>query len=1063
MRKILSKVWDNILFLETLFLIVFIPLYPKLPLLDVKNTWVYIRVEDFLVFIVLISWIILLFQKKVTLKTPLTIPIILFWLIGAIATIHGVLLIFPTIANAFSNVAFFSLVRHIEYLSLFFIAYFGIREKKQLNYVIATLVLTLSGIIFYGFGQKFLGFPAFLTMNEEFAKGIPIQLSQLSRIPSTFAGHYDLAAYLVLVVPIIFSLIFGIKNIFIKLGLGVLSCLSIVLMTMTVSRVSFFVLFITFFIVVFYQKRKLILLSIPLFIILGILFLTSNSSILDRFNRTVSEVQVLVDSRTGESLGHVEYVDNDYFNDKTVIKSVVTEEDQLLDTVSVEDQKTEKSFVILPNEQIPDKVALVKSINVSNGEVLPQGTGYVNLYLSPVENRLINFYYELPPNFVSSPAANVMVLNGDFLVKKASAYDLSFTTRFQGEWPHAIEAFTKNILVGSGYGSVSLAVDNNYLRILAEVGLLGFLSFFLLFLTLAIYIKKIYPDIESKVARSFVLGFGAGIIGLLLNAVLIDVFEASKVAFSLWLLFGVVIGLLGLYQKKEINLWEELKKMATSNLAIIIYLGVFAWILFSPIIGNYFAADDFTWLRWAADGNSSSYLTRIASYFTSSEGFFYRPGTKIYFLFMYELFWLNQVVYHTVSILLHIACVWVIFLLSLRLFKNKILAFVTAFLFLLSSGLFESVNWIAATGHLANSLFILLALLFFVYYREQKKIIFFLGSIIFSSLSMLFHEAGVVVPLLVVAYALIFDENFSVKKVAKIKELYVYLIPPIVYLIFRFMANSHWSGGDYNYDLIKLPFNFAGNLLGYVMLGLGGPLSLSIYSALRETTKSNIFIFVILAPIFVALVFIFYKLAKKIFSKDELRIVLFAIAFFVITLLPFLGLGNITPRYSYLSTYGLIVILVLVFSKVYKYLLESGRELAILSMTLIIIVFSIFHIIQVQQSYSDWREAGNRTKNFFIALQSHYSNNWSNGEVEYHLVNLPIRIGNAWIFPVGVEDAIWLAFNNDTARVVLNSSREEALFQAGLHRSKPVFIFNEDGSVTEVDRFKDVPLNLILP
>lgn len=1063
MKKILSKIWNNILFFETLFLIVFIPLYPKLPLLDVKNTWVYIRVEDFLVFIVLISWIVLLFQKKVTLKTPLTIPIILFWLIGAIATIHGILLIFPTINNAFSNVAFFSLVRNIEYLSLFFIAYFGIKEKKQLNYVIAAIIFTLSGVIFYGFGQKFMGFPAFLTMNEEFAKGIPIQLSQLSRIPSTFAGHYDLAAYLVLMVPIVFSLIFGIKNIFIKIGLSILSVLSIVIMFMTVSRVSFFVLFITFFIVVFYQKRKLILFSLPLLIILGVLFLTSNSSILDRFNRTVSEAQVLVDSKTGESLGHIEYVDGDYFSGKTVIMKPLTEDDALFKEVSVEDQKTDNSFVILPNEFIPNKVALVRSVNVSNGEVLPQGTGYINLYLSPVEDRLTKFYYELPPNFVSSPAANVMVLNGDFLVKKASAYDLSFTTRFQGGWPNAIEAFKKNILVGSGYGSVSLAVDNNYLRILGEVGLLGFASFFLLFLTLAIYIRKIYPDIDSKIAKSFVLGFGAGVVGLLLNAVLIDVFAASKIAFSLWLMFGVVIGLLGLYQKKDINIWEEIKNVATSNLAIIIYLAVFAWVLFSPILSNYFVADDFTWLRWAADGDSSSFSSRILTYFTSSEGFFYRPGTKIYFLFMYELFWLNQVVYHAVSLLLHIACVWAVFFLSLKLFKNKLMAFVAAFLFILSSGLIESVNWISATGHLANSLFILLALLMFIFWRDRKNILFLLGSIIFTALSLLFHEAGVIVPILIFAYALIFEENYSIKKTFRLKELYLFLIPPITYLVFRFMANSHWAGGDYNYDIIRLPFNFAGNLFGYALLGLGGPLSLSAYTMLRELTKTNILIFVLLAPIFIGLIFVFYKVSKKIFSKEELRIVIFAIAFFIITLLPFLGLGNITPRYSYLSTFGLIVVLVMVFGKVYRYLRDSGREIAILAMTLMIIVFSIFHIIQVQQSYSDFREAGNRTKNFFIALQSHYSNTWSTGEVEYHLVNLPIRLGDAWIFPVGVEDAIWLAFNNDKARIILNSSREEALGQAGLYISRPVFVFNDDGSVTEVDRFKDVPLNLILP
>ena len=163
---------------------------------------------------------------------------------------------------------------------------------------------------------------------------------------------------------------------------------------------------------------------------------------------------------------------------------------------------------------------------------LPQGTGYINLSLSPVTRRLGNFYYELSPDIKATFSAQVLVLHGDFIVKKAAAYDLSFTTRFQGEWPRALVAFTRNVLIGSGYGSVSLAVDNNYLRILGEIGLLGFIAFFSIFISLGIYIKKGFRDIESPLAKSFVLGFVAGTVGLFLNATLIDVFEASKIAFS---------------------------------------------------------------------------------------------------------------------------------------------------------------------------------------------------------------------------------------------------------------------------------------------------------------------------------------------------------------------------------------------------------------------------------------------------------------------------------------------------------------------------------------------------
>ena len=215
--NILKWLSNNFLFILTLLLLAFIPLYPKIPLIDIKNTWVYIRIEDLLIVFTVLSWTIALLFRKATLKTPLTIPILLFWVIGGVSTLHGVLLIFPTISDVFSNVAFLSMLRRMEYLFLFFVAFAAMKDKKSLLYVIWVLAIILLLIIGYGFGQKFLSFPAYLTMNEEFAKGIPIHLSSLSRVPSTFAGHYDLAAYLVLIIPILISLVFGFKNILIKI------------------------------------------------------------------------------------------------------------------------------------------------------------------------------------------------------------------------------------------------------------------------------------------------------------------------------------------------------------------------------------------------------------------------------------------------------------------------------------------------------------------------------------------------------------------------------------------------------------------------------------------------------------------------------------------------------------------------------------------------------------------------------------------------------------------------------------------------------------------------------
>ncbi len=1065
-KKILSLIFDNILFLETVFLLIFIPLFPKIPLLSVKYTWVYVRAEDFIVLFVIISWIILLLRRKITLRTPLTLPILIFWIIGAIATIDGILIVFPMLANVHPNVAFLSLVRHIEYMSLFFVAYFGMKDKKALRFIISALIVALLGVVLYGFGQKYLGFPAYLTMNEEYAKGIPIQLSHLSRVPSTFGGHYDLAAYLVLIIPILASLFFGFKNWLVKTALLAVSFLGFVLLLMTVSRISFFALFASLLIVIFFQKKKLVLVSIPLVGVMVILLLSLQPTLLNRFKSTVSQADVMVDAKTGESLGNVKFVPKEYFQDKLVLQRRVKDRGELNLAISGQNQDVNFSSAsaVLPYRFIPPQVPLVTAINASTGESLTQGTGYINLYLSPVIKRAGSFYYELPPDVKSSPSAQVIVLAGDFLIKKASAYDLSFTTRFQGEWPNALEAFRKNVLLGSGYGSVSLAVDNNYLRTLGEVGLLGFASFFAIFLALGIYIKKIYKDIDSPVAKSFVLGFGAGVLGLAVNATLIDVFEASKIAFLLWALSGITLGLLALYQRKQIDLYSEIKKAAISRPAIIVYLLLLCIVLFSPILNSYFVGDDFTWLRWVSDCKNNCHpITTILNFFTNSDGFFYRPGTKVYFYLMHSAFWLNQVMYHLVSVLLHFAVAILFFILAKKILRNHLLAIASALIFLILSGGTEAIFWISSTGHLFTAAFGLFGLLLFILWDEKRKTYYFLGSFISFSLALLFNEGGVVYPALIAAYAFREGGLSQVKNLIKRRDYLSVWIPVFVYFLARYGAHSHWLSGDYSYDIVKLPFNLVGNILGYASLDLVGPVTLPVYEFIRTSLRSHIAIAAILTLLMFLFFLLFYKYVIKRAGSEDKRIIAFGLMLFLIPLIPFLPLGNITSRYSYLSSAGLILILILFLKKIYEYLHTNGREIAVGSTSLLVIIFGLLHMIQVQQAYFHWDEAGNKARRFFISIEALYSNDWSGKDMEFHFVNIPIRVGEAWGFPVGLDNAVWFAFKNEDAKVFKHNDLDSALSQAGYYQAKHVLLFNYDGSVKEIERFKGVPPNLIIP
>lgn len=327
-------------------------------------------------------------------------------------------------------------------------------------------------------------------------------------------------------------------------------------------------------------------------------------------------------------------------------------------------------------------------------------------------------------------------------------------------------------------------------------------------------------------------------------------------------------------------------------------------------------------------------------------------------------------------------------------------------------------------------------------------------------LSLLFHELGVIIPLLIIAYSFKDRSWILLKENLKKLDYLLLFIPVLTYLLMRFFAQSHWLSGDYNYNLWKLPFNFVGNTLGYVSLVIIGQTSLPIYETIRGFLRENTLVALTLTVLGIIVLVFVAKKVFNIFDKKEKDVISFGFLFFVISLLPFLGLGNITSRYSYLAALGLILILVVLIKKLYLYLLVNGKEIALASISILIIVFSLFHIIQLQQSYFDWRGAGQKVQNFFISVDELYSGYWSNTPIELHFVNVPIKYGDAWVFPVGLKDAIWFAFKNDKAKVYIHNDLQSALQQTKVSRANKILKFNDDGSVQEIiNTLKKSPAN----
>ena len=263
--KWLSWFDDNLVKILAAGFIFLIPLYPKFPLKLIDYTYIAIRFEDlYVAFLTLIS-VIQLLRKKIQLNKQFLVPILAFWAAVMLSFLWGA---FVQKTVIYKHLGFLHSLRRIEYSVIFLIITSTIKTKKDFSLYLYCLILTVILVCLYGIGQKFLGFPAVQTMNPEFAKGYILYLTPEARISSTFSGHYDLAAYLVFLLPIVLGTFFWRKNslYFLIFALGLFT------LTLTASRSSSlaYLISITVFLI-FIRKFKALFVVIVLSVALSLI------------------------------------------------------------------------------------------------------------------------------------------------------------------------------------------------------------------------------------------------------------------------------------------------------------------------------------------------------------------------------------------------------------------------------------------------------------------------------------------------------------------------------------------------------------------------------------------------------------------------------------------------------------------------------------------------------------------------------------------------------------------------------------------------------------------------
>lgn len=435
--------------------LIIVPLFPKFPLFAVPGTYVAVRFEDLLLLVLGLVTLIKVFTNlKGFFKDEIIIAILIFFGVNSVSFMAGLFLT-KTITL---QLGFLNYARRLEYMvPLFAILTLFTKEQvsKNLDYFMKILIIVTLIIFVYGFGQRYAHFPLITTQNDQYSKGVALRWTPGSDITSTFAGNYDLAAFMVIMLPIFITLLFVMKGKLDKFWFFISASSGLWLLINSLSRISQISYLISVSLALLLSKKYKALAAV---LVISIFLVGTTPSLTARFNRVI-----------------------DVFY---------------------------------------QKVKIVKLTSITND------------FLVRAEGSTLPV---LRSNLPSPTATSTPIFE-----------DRSTSIRVNVEWPRAIRAFVINPPLGTGYSSIGLATDNDFLRMLGETGILGFLAFILIFVRVGkLFIKAVKVIGRfTLLEKGLILGMLGGIIGIFISSTFIDLFEASKFATLFWFMVGYSVYLI---------------------------------------------------------------------------------------------------------------------------------------------------------------------------------------------------------------------------------------------------------------------------------------------------------------------------------------------------------------------------------------------------------------------------------------------------------------------------------------------------------------------------------------
>lgn len=494
---LLAWIDKNLLHWSFIGFIVAVAAVPKFPIQHVEYTYIRIRIDDLLPAIMVTLFSVQLFRKKIELNRTMVIPIVLFWLSVFVSFAFAY---YITYTIPVFNIGLLHSLRRVQYMIVFFIASSLVTSEKLFYQYLKIYVATFLTVSAYGLVQKFGFLPSIQSMNPAYTDGRLLWLNPEDRINSTFGGHFDLAAYITFTIPVVLGLYYT----KFKRWYMIAFFTSLVALLYTAARSSF-IAYVSSLSFMLLSLRKFRFYIIALAVTAGLMLVTG-----DMTKRLLQTFQV-----------------------KTVYTNRETGEQQIGQQITLKNLPAGNYEIDLPFLRKP----VSKAVNEKERRDAARSIAY---------DRAKRTGKILTAAEIEIEATRTM---GFIKPEQTLLCDISCATRLQVEWPRAILAFKSNPLLGRGPSSITEATDNDYLRWLGELGLIG-TSLFIFIILRIIYIVARFGRrvIEYK---TLTFGFICGVTALLINALYVDVFEASKMAYNFWLVSGLFIGIATYHDKRK--------------------------------------------------------------------------------------------------------------------------------------------------------------------------------------------------------------------------------------------------------------------------------------------------------------------------------------------------------------------------------------------------------------------------------------------------------------------------------------------------------------------------------